>query len=55
METRVKPSDPKTICKHCGGIMRYYRGSTTCLLCGRDGSHTCQRCQYADEDLQKTA
>jgi predicted amidophosphoribosyltransferase len=35
---------PKENCRHCGGIMRYYRGSVTCMMCGRDGSHQCLNC-----------
>ncbi|MBI5816462.1 MAG: hypothetical protein HZB29_12725 [Nitrospinae bacterium] len=32
-------------CKHCGGIMRYYLGSWSCMMCGRDSEHECPRCK----------
>lgn len=35
---------PKENCGHCGGIMRYYMGTVSCLLCGRDHTHYCQNC-----------
>lgn len=53
-ETRKRMLAPRGVCKHCGGIMRYYRGSTSCLMCGREGDHECPHCQNA-ERLRKTA
>jgi len=35
---------PKENCRHCGGLMRYYRGSVSCIMCGRDGVHHCSNC-----------
>ncbi|MDH5510336.1 MAG: hypothetical protein OEZ32_08275 [Nitrospinota bacterium] len=35
---------PEENCAHCGGIMRYYMGTVSCLLCGRDHTHHCQMC-----------
>jgi len=35
---------PKENCYHCGGIMRYYRGTVSCMMCGRDHTHTCSNC-----------
>jgi len=41
---------PEENCAHCGGIMRYYMGSVSCLLCGRDHTHHCQRCVYPNHE-----
>ena len=38
-----------TRCKHCGGPMRDYRYSVSCLMCGRGLEHDCERCRYAEE------
>ncbi|MDH5639249.1 MAG: hypothetical protein OEZ04_12240, partial [Nitrospinota bacterium] len=35
---------PEENCAHCGGIMRYYMGTVSCLLCGRDHTHHCHMC-----------
>jgi len=43
------------VCGHCGGILRYYRGSVSCLMCGRDESHTCPNCVSVAEGFKKTA
>jgi len=45
----------KGACKHCGGIIRYYRGSDSCLLCGRSANHECPKCQEAESAFKKTA
>ena len=54
MEGKKELMAPKGACKHCGGIMRYYRGSVSCLMCGRDGEHECPNCLNAVR-LKKTA
>lgn len=44
----IRKSDNKTrvrICTHCGGRLRFYRGTLTCLMCGRDVDHICKDCQ----------
>lgn len=35
-------------CKHCGGIMRMYRGGVNCMMCGRSLDHHCEYCKNAD-------
>jgi hypothetical protein len=37
-------------CRHCGGHLRFYRGSHSCLMCGRDIDHNCSGC-LASQDL----
>ncbi|GMT43137.1 MAG: hypothetical protein IEMM0002_1548 [bacterium] len=43
------------ICKHCNGHLRYYHGTLTCLMCGRDVDHVCQECMDNEDLLVKTA
>ncbi len=38
-------------CKHCGGPLRDYRYSVSCLMCGRAEDHICERCRYSEEEL----
>jgi hypothetical protein len=38
------------VCRHCGGHLRFYRGSHSCLMCGRDIDHNCKDC-LASQDL----
>jgi len=40
-------SKEEKTCTHCGGIMRYYLGSWSCMMCGRDVDHKCPRCAKA--------
>lgn len=54
MENKNKMMVPEGVCKHCGGIMRYYRGSLSCLMCGREREHECPNCINSDK-LKKTA
>jgi len=54
MEKSKEIMTPQGVCKHCGGIMRYYRGSTSCLMCGREKEHECPNCINVVR-LQKTA
>jgi predicted RNA-binding Zn-ribbon protein involved in translation (DUF1610 family) len=42
-------------CTHCGGIMRDYRGSVSCMMCGREEGHQCERCLTRSERYRKTA
>ena len=42
--------DEKAIrCRHCGGIMRLYRGGISCMMCGRSLEHSCEYCKYPDQ------
>ncbi len=43
------------VCHHCGGLLRQYRGSLTCLMCGRDVDHECQNCRSDAGILYNTA
>ena len=42
------------VCNHCRGTLRYYRGSHTCLMCGRDVDHECDSCKVSLGLLAKT-
>lgn len=39
------------VCKHCGGHLRFYRGSHSCLMCGRDIDHHCKDCLASQDSL----
>ncbi|VAX15021.1 hypothetical protein MNBD_NITROSPINAE01-1648 [hydrothermal vent metagenome] len=53
MKAKKEMLESKGVCKHCGGVVRAYRGSTSCLMCGRDEKHECEMC--CGESLRKTA
>lgn len=40
-------------CRHCGGPLREYRNGISCLMCGREVDHSCERCRYAEEEFLK--
>ncbi|MBI4665581.1 MAG: hypothetical protein HY751_04130 [Nitrospinae bacterium] len=42
-------------CSHCGGILRYYLGSWSCMMCGRDSNHACSSCSQSKSDYKKSA
>ncbi|MFW2331359.1 MAG: hypothetical protein ACN4E2_03585 [Nitrospinota bacterium] len=46
---------PRGTCTHCGGIIREYRGSESCLLCGREKGHTCVECTKIEQTKVKRA
>ncbi len=48
---------PENSCRHCGGIMRDYRGSVSCMMCGREVEHQCERCITAqrEEPMRRSA
>jgi len=46
---------PKENCRHCGGLMRYYRGSVSCIMCGRDGVHHCSNCIHKESVFSAAA
>ncbi len=39
----------KNICRHCGGIFKYYRESYTCIFCSREFGHKCDKCLFQKE------
>lgn len=41
------------VCQHCGGHLRYYRGSHSCLMCGRDIDHHCKDCLASQDQLNE--
>ncbi len=43
-------SDMRT-CKHCTGHMRFYRGTFSCMMCGREVDHICEECLANKEEL----
>ncbi len=43
-------SDVRT-CKHCTGNMRLYRGTFSCMMCGREVDHICGDCLANKEEL----
>lgn len=45
----------KRFCNHCGGPLRPYRDSVTCLMCGRDADHMCKDCISIQELKKKSA
>jgi len=55
METKQTVTAHKEVCHHCGGILRYYRGSVSCLMCGRDKEHHCATCAEKNDALMRTA
>lgn len=59
LEVEVKEETGKKtavrVCRHCGGHLRYYRGSLTCLMCGRDVDHHCTHCIASQDLLVETA
>ncbi len=52
-ETRKKTA--VRVCRHCGGHLRFYQGSLTCLMCGRDVDHHCKDCLASHDLLVETA
>ncbi len=42
------------VCNHCGGHLRFYQGSFTCLMCGRDVDHSCKDCLASHDLLVET-
>ncbi|MDH5541433.1 MAG: hypothetical protein OEY64_00575 [Nitrospinota bacterium] len=47
----IEPRESKRaavrVCNHCGGTLRFYRGSLSCLMCGRDVDHSCKDCDVS--------
>lgn len=41
----------KGACKHCTGHMRFYRGTFSCMMCGREVDHVCEDCLANKEEL----
>lgn len=36
----------KTVCSHCGGMIKYEPDGASCVMCGRDVSHSCSNCMH---------
>jgi len=49
---RRKTSLSKEVCNHCGGLIRYYHGSDSCLMCGREIGHKCTDCQCVEKIIR---
>ena len=45
LEKREAKKTAVRVCNHCGGTLRFYRGSLSCLMCGRDVDHACKDCE----------
>jgi len=37
-------------CYHCGGVFKGSGELRNCLMCGREKTHTCINCLYAQKD-----
>lgn len=55
VEKKVHKKNGRRVCGHCGGYLRFYRGTLSCLLCGRDVDHACKDCIASQDLLVKTA
>ncbi len=50
LKEKIQKRTAVRACQHCGGHLRYYRGSHSCLMCGRDIDHNCKDC-LASQDI----
>lgn len=46
---------PATRCHHCNGVITDFRGSRTCINCGRVERHLCPSCKYNLDNIKGEA
>ncbi|MBF0635237.1 MAG: hypothetical protein HQK85_11315, partial [Nitrospinae bacterium] len=51
-EKKESVKSDEQICSHCGGILRYYLGSWSCMMCRRDAGHECRNCAHPRHELK---
>lgn len=54
MMSVIRFMTPRGACEHCGGIIREYRGSVSCMMCGRESGHSCPECLKPARSVKKS-
>ena len=54
---KKKKKETEVRCYHCGGAFKGSEEMKSCLMCGREETHTCNNCLYdqKDRDTKKSA